>query len=129
MDCEVLVPAAISNQINGKNVEQIKAQVVLEMANGPTTPEADKIFDQNNVLVVPDILANSGGVIVSYFEWLQNNSENYWSEEEVDSELKERMIPAFNAVWDTAEKYKIDLRTAAFVKALARIAEAEKVRH
>ena len=128
LDVDVLVPAALENQISNENVSDIKAKIVVELANGPTTPEADEIMYENGVVVIPDVLANAGGVTVSYFEWLQNISNNYWSEEEVDSELQERMIPSFEAIWNMAKDKKTDLRTAAFMVALDRLAAASKVR-
>lgn len=128
LDIDVLVPAALENQITKDNAKDIKAKLVVELANGPTTPDADEILYKNKVVVIPDVLANAGGVTVSYFEWLQNISNNYWSAEEVDSELKERMVPSFEALWMTSQDKKTDLRTAAFMVALDRVAKATKVR-
>lgn len=121
---DVLVPAALENQITQHNAPRLKAKIILELANGPTTPEADEILHAKKILVVPDILANAGGVAVSYFEQLQNASNTYWSEAEVLAKLKPIMQQAFAAIWDTKEKYAIDMRTAAFVAALERIATA-----
>ncbi|MBT4209692.1 MAG: Glu/Leu/Phe/Val dehydrogenase [Candidatus Komeilibacteria bacterium] len=128
LEVDVLVPAALENQITKENAKDINAKFVVELANGPTTPEADEIMYKNKVIVIPDVLANAGGVTVSYFEWLQNISNNYWTEEEVDKELKERMIPSFEAIWQMAEEKETDLRTASFMVALDRIAQASKVR-
>lgn len=129
LDVDVIVPAALENQITDDNAKNIKAKIVVELANGPTTPEADEIMFNNGIMVIPDVLANAGGVTVSYFEWLQNLSNNYWSEEEVDDELKERMIPSFDAVLKMSKEYKTDLRTAAFMLALKRIETASKLRN
>lgn len=128
LDVDVLVPAALENQITKDNANDIKAKLVVELANGPTTPEADEIMYKNKVTVIPDVLANAGGVTVSYFEWLQNTSNNYWTEEEVDKELQERMLPSFEVIWEMAENKKTDLRTASFMVALDRIAQAIKIR-
>lgn len=128
LDVDIVIPAALENQITDENAASIKAKIILELANGPTTPLADEILRKNKVIVIPDVLANAGGVTVSYFEWLQNISNNYWTAEEVDKELKEKMIPAFHDIWKMAKAYKTDLRTAAFIVALDRIAAAMKVR-
>lgn len=128
LDVDVLIPAALENQITGDNAQDIKAKIILELANGPTTPEADEILYKNNIVVIPDVLANAGGVTVSYFEWLQNISNNYWTLEEVDKELSEKMIPAWQAIWSKAKELKTDLRTASFIVALERIQAAMKVR-
>ncbi|PWB38792.1 MAG: glutamate dehydrogenase [Parcubacteria group bacterium] len=125
---DVLIPAALENQITKENAASIRAKIILELANGPTTPEADEILRINKKIVVPDVLANAGGVTVSYFEWLQNLSNDYWSEEEVASELEEKMSAAWSAVSVIAKKYNVDLRTSAFITALERIAKATLIR-
>ncbi len=124
LELDVLVPAALENQITVDNAPSIKAKVILEMGNGPTTSEADEILFAKGVEVIPDVLANAGGVTVSYFEWLQNKADQYWSEEEVNTKLKDKMIDAWQKVFDTAKEKKIDYRTAAFVLAIERIAKA-----
>lgn len=125
---DVLVPAALENQITARNADRIKAAIILELANGPTTPEADVVLRQRDILVIPDILANAGGVTVSYFEQVQNATNYYWSEQEVEKKLKDIMLAAFEAVWAAKEKYGVDLRTAAFVLAVERVAEAMRDR-
>ncbi|PLX25129.1 glutamate dehydrogenase [Candidatus Parcubacteria bacterium] len=124
LDVDVLVPAALENQITKDNAEDVKAKFVVELANGPLTPEADEILYKKGVVVIPDVLANAGGVTVSYFEWLQNISNNYWTEEEVDKELREKMIPAWEAIYQMSKDKKVDFRTASFMVALHRIAKA-----
>ena len=128
LEVDVLVPAALENQITKDNAVDVQARFVVELANGPTTPEADDILYTKGATVIPDVLANAGGVTVSYFEWLQNISNNYWSAEEVDDELRERMIPAWQAISQAAEEHKIDLRTAAFVVALDRLSKTIKIK-
>ena len=125
---DVLIPAGIENQITGQNADKIKAKIILELANGPTTPEADVILHKNGVLDIPDFLANSGGVTVSYFEWVQNLYGYYWPAEEVYQKLDKKMTAAFHAVHDTSKKMAIDMRTAAYVVAVGRVAEAVKLR-
>lgn len=124
VECGVLVPAALENVIHKDNAAAVKAKVVLELANGPTTPEADDILFEKGIQVIPDILANSGGVTVSYFEWDQNMKEESWSEEDVDSKLKELMVAAANDVWERKEKHETDMRRAAFILALERLSSA-----
>lgn len=123
LDVDVLVPAALENVLTGDNAGKAKAKFILEMANGPTTPEADEIFAQNGVTVVPDILANSGGVCVSYFEWYQNVNGEKWTKEEVLKKLDEHMVAAFKAVHEAQKKHSCTLRTAAYIVALQRMAE------
>lgn len=121
LDVDVLVPAALENVLTKDNAEKIKAKFILEMANGPTTPEADEIFAKNDVTVVPDILANSGGVCVSYFEWYQNQNSEKWNKEDVLKKLDEHIVAAFKAVRETQEKYNCSMRTAAYILATQRI--------
>jgi glutamate dehydrogenase (NADP+) len=124
LDVDIIIPAALENQITEKNASDIRASAIVEIANGPTTSDADDILRENGKTVVPDILANAGGVTVSYFEWTQNQSGFYWKVDEVRSRLREIMCREFNAVWDTAIDKDVDMRTAAYVHALNRIGEA-----
>lgn len=128
LECEVLIPAAMESVLTGENANNIKAKAVIELANGPTTPEADEILFRRNITIAPDILANAGGVAVSYFEWVQNLSGYYWTEKEVFEKLEPKMVSNFEKVWETAHQYKCDLRTAAYIVATTRIAEAMKAR-
>jgi glutamate dehydrogenase len=127
-DCDILIPAALENQIDAKVAEQVKARLVAEAANGPTTPEGDAVFARRGTFVIPDILANAGGVTVSYFEWVQNLTRDYWSEEVVNARLEERMGRAFRDVAAVAKERGLYTRTAAYVHALGRIAEGLRAR-
>ena len=127
-ECTVLIPAALENQITAKNANNIKAKIVAEAANGPTTPEADEVLYNNKILVIPDILANGGGVTVSYFEWLQNLRRDYWTEGEVNERLDRNITKAFSDVYQTSEKYGIHMRKASTVLAVNRVVEAIKIR-
>ncbi len=126
IDCDVLAPAALENQITAANAVAVKAKIILELANGPTAPEADKILRERGKIVLPDVLANAGGVTVSYFEWQQNLANEHWSEAEVLAKLEAIMVKAFGEIWEMSEKYKVDLRTAAFILAVQRIVGAMK---
>lgn len=128
LEVDVLVPAALENQITKDNAAKIMAKVVLELANGPTTPEADDILEKKNIVVIPDILANAGGVTVSYFEWVQNLYGYYWSEEEVLQKLEKIMVDSFKEVYAEIEKNKTSMRNAAYILALKRIIEAARLR-
>ncbi|MBN2356441.1 Glu/Leu/Phe/Val dehydrogenase [candidate division KSB1 bacterium] len=128
LDVDVLVPAALEKQIHGKNADKIKAFAIVEGANGPTTPEAEKILTDKGKYVVPDILANSGGVVVSYFEWVQSIQSFFWTEDEVNDNLKRVIVNAFASVWDMAQKEKHDMRNAATMIAVLRVARAIEAR-
>jgi glutamate dehydrogenase (NAD(P)+) len=128
LNVDVLIPAAIENQLTAKNADKVKAKIILELANGPTTPDADEIFFKKKILLLPDFLANSGGVTVSYFEWVQNVGGYYWDLDEVYSRLDKKMTKATKEVLDAAEKYKIDTRTAAYTISVKRVADAMKLR-
>jgi glutamate dehydrogenase (NADP+) len=124
LDVDVLIPAALENVITRGNAVGVRAPVIVEVANGPITSEGDGILLEAERLVVPDILANAGGVTVSYFEWVQNKQGYYWTEEEVQERLRVIMAREFNAVYDLAERHGIDMRTAAYTHALNRIGQA-----
>lgn len=123
LDVDLVVPAAVENVITADNAFQIKAKYIIEMANGPVTPEADQILHERGIISVPDVLANAGGVTVSYFEWKQNVDHEAWSEERVLSELKPKLVKAFNEGWEAKQQYKTDLRTAVYAVAIKRIVE------
>ena len=124
LPCDILVPAAIENQLTTENASRIKAQLIAEGANGPTTPGADSMFSQAGITVIPDILANAGGVTVSYFEWAQDRMGYYWRESEVNQRLEETLRENFNEVWDIAQTRKVSLRTAAYMLAIRRVVES-----
>ncbi len=128
LDVDILIPAALENQIGAWNADQIKAKIVAELANGPTTPEADEILHSNGVYVIPDFLCNAGGVTVSYFEQVQNAYDFYWEEEEVHPRLDKKMTAAFHAVHKAAQQYGVHNRMGAYIVSVARVAEAMKLR-
>jgi glutamate dehydrogenase (NAD(P)+) len=127
-ECTILIPAALENQISKKNAAKIDAKIVAEAANGPTTPEADETLYKKETLVIPDVLANGGGVTVSYFEWLQNLRREYWSEDQVNERLDKNITKAFIDVYDTHEKYSVNMRKASTLLAVNRVVEAIKIR-
>ncbi|MBI5631083.1 MAG: Glu/Leu/Phe/Val dehydrogenase [Elusimicrobia bacterium] len=126
--CDILVPAAMENQLTHENAPRVKAKYIIEGANGPTTNEADRILHQRGVVVVPDILANAGGVTVSYFEWVQDIQAYFWSEKDINARLQEIMVRAFRDVYDLAQREKVDMRLAAFMVGLGRLAKAVRIR-
>jgi glutamate dehydrogenase (NAD(P)+) len=128
LDVDLLVPAALENQITLANAATIRAKVIIEGANGPTAPEADRVLDRRGIFVVPDILGNSGGVTVSYFEWVQNRYGYFWSEHDVNERLESKLCAAFRAVVATALKYRVSMRTAAYVVAIDRVAAVTRLR-
>ena len=128
LEVDVLVPAALENQITIENASSIKAKIIVELANGPITPQADTILEENKITVIPDILANAGGVTVSYFEWVQNLYVYYWTEEEVLEKLEKIMVKSYNEVLAVAQKHSTSLRNAAYILAIDRILTAERMR-
>ena len=128
IDCDILIPAALENVITKKNASDIKAKIVAEAANGPTTPDADHILEENGVFIIPDILANGGGVTVSYFEWVQNVQHLFWTEEEINKRLRKIMDHSFIAVIEMKEKYKAHMRIAANMLGISRVSKAAELR-
>ena len=128
IDCDVLAPCALEQVITGENADQVKARIVCEGANGPVTPEADQILDDRGVLVLPDVLANAGGVVVSYFEWVQGLQEYFWKEAEVNAKLNDIITRAFAETWRTHDEKSLPMRQAAYALAVGRVAEATTTR-
>ncbi len=128
MDADIIIPAALENQITGENAKDVKAKIIVEGANGPTTPEADAILEEKGVILCPDFQANAGGVIVSYFEWVQNRQGIKWTEGEVKKRLEEKIISSFNAMYEAKQKYNVDWRTAAYIVAVDRVVKAMRLR-
>jgi glutamate dehydrogenase (NAD(P)+) len=128
LPCEYLVPAALEGQILPQRAERLQTRLVVEGANGPTTPAADDILRQRGIMVVPDVLSNAGGVTVSYFEWVQDFSSFFWTEAEINQRLEHIMVGAFDAIWSLAEAHGVTLRTAAFILACQRVLSAREQR-
>jgi glutamate dehydrogenase/leucine dehydrogenase len=128
VDCDILIPAALENQITARNADNIKAKLVAEAANGPTTPEADEIFWKKGIFMIPDILCNAGGVTVSYFEWVQDLNRDHWSERVVNDKLREIMVRAFQEVLAVARREQVYMRTAAYLLAVERVGNAMTMR-
>lgn len=128
LECDILVPAAMEDQITDANAGNIKAKLIVEGANGPTSANADKILNDKGIIVVPDILANAGGVTVSYFEWVQNRMGYFWTEERVNRRADRVMKSAFDVVFDTGKKHVVSLRTAAYIVAIDKVATTQKFR-
>jgi glutamate dehydrogenase (NAD(P)+) len=128
LPCDVLVPAALENQLTERNASAVKAHLIIEAANGPTTPEADRIFNARGITVVPDILANAGGVTVSYFEWVQDLQRFFWAENEINNRLESIMTRAYRAVRQKSEEQESNLRIGAYLLAVTRVAEATELR-
>ena len=127
-ECDVLIPAALENQITEANAGKIKAKIVAEAANGPTTPEADAILYKRGIFMIPDILCNAGGVTVSYFEWVQDLNRDHWTEDEVNAKLKVIMVKAFHEVLEQCLTQKVNMRTGAYLNAVQRVADATALR-
>src|SRR5687767_7794827 len=128
VDCDILLPSALENAITLENVHDVKAKIIAELANGPTTPASDRVLADKGVFLVPDILANAGGVTVSYYEWVQDQYSFFWSEKQINETLEQTMRTAFSAVYDTAQRYDTDMRTGGYILAVDRVAEATRVR-
>jgi glutamate dehydrogenase (NAD(P)+) len=128
IDCDILLPSALENAITLATVGKVKARIIAELANGPTTPGADQVLAENDITLVTDILANAGGVTVSYYEWVQDQYSFFWSEKQINDTLEQTIHTAFASVHDTATRYNTDLRTGAYILAVSRVAEATSVR-
>ena len=128
MECDILLPSALENAITLKNVGNVKTKIIAELANGPTTPGADRVLDEQGVLLIPDILANAGGVTVSYYEWVQDQYSFFWTEDKINKTLEQTIHTAFNSVHETTAKYNTDMRTGAYILAVGRVVEATRVR-
>jgi glutamate dehydrogenase (NAD(P)+) len=128
LDCDILILAALENQVTAENAHTVKARIMAEGANGPTTPEADAILHRNGVLVIPDILCNAGGVVVSYFEWVQDMQSFFWTEDRINESLRQIMGVAFEHVQNSSEEHDVDMRMAAYMLAVSRVAEATRIR-
>src|SRR6266404_3678874 len=128
LQCEILIPAALENQITLQNAERVQARIVAEAANGPTTPDADLVLHNRGIMVIPDVLANAGGVTVSYFEWVQDLQELFWDEDDVNRRLERIMVKAFADVHATARKHNVEMRTGAYILAIDRVANAMRTR-
>ncbi|PYS24808.1 MAG: glutamate dehydrogenase [Acidobacteria bacterium] len=128
VECDVLCPSALENSITGANVGKVKTKIIAELANGPTTPVADRVLEDQGIMLIPDILANAGGVTVSYYEWVQDQYSFFWSEKRINQTLEDTMTDAFQKVHQTASRYGTDMRTGAYILAIDRVAEATRVR-
>jgi glutamate dehydrogenase (NAD(P)+) len=128
IECDVLAPCATENQITSENADRIKCKILAEGANGPTTPKADKILHDKGIFVIPDILANAGGVTVSYFEWVQDRMGYFWSEAEVNARLEDKMVASFHELVHFSDKHQVDSRTAAYMMAIDRVAYDTRMR-
>jgi glutamate dehydrogenase/leucine dehydrogenase len=128
VDCDILLPSALENAITLANVGRVKAKIIAELANGPTTPGADRVLADEDIFLVPDILANAGGVTVSYYEWVQDQYSFFWSERQINETLEQTIQTAFNSVHETAKRYDTDMRTGAYILAVGRVVEATSVR-
>jgi glutamate dehydrogenase (NAD(P)+) len=128
IECDILLPSALENAITLKNVGNVKTKIIAELANGPTTPSADRVLDDQGVMLIPDILANAGGVTVSYYEWVQDQYSFFWSEKQINDTLEQTIRTAFDSVYDMTQKYDTDMRTGAYILAVGRVAEATSVR-
>jgi len=128
MECDILLPSALENAITLKNVGNVKTKIIAELANGPTTPGADRVLDEQGVLLIPDILANAGGVTVSYYEWVQDQYSFFWTEDKINKTLEGTIQTAFNSVLETTKRYNTDMRTGAYILAVGRVVEATRVR-
>ncbi|MEP6717945.1 MAG: Glu/Leu/Phe/Val dehydrogenase [bacterium] len=128
VDCDILLPSALENAITLANVGRVKAKIIAELANGPTTPGSDRVLADEGVFLIPDILANAGGVTVSYYEWVQDQNSFFWSEHQINKTLEQTMRTAFKSVYETAQRYDTDMRTGAYILAVDRVAEATRVR-